>query len=70
MSGYTVAIEGMHCANCVKRVTGALEGLEGARDVAVDLEAKRANLCTDAGADRIREAVEDLGFEVVSIDVL
>ncbi|MBR2780671.1 MAG: heavy-metal-associated domain-containing protein [Eubacteriaceae bacterium] len=69
MSEYTIGIEGMHCANCVKRVTAALEGLEGAKDVSVDLEGKCAKLSASAGEDSIREAVEDLGFEVVSVEV-
>ena len=69
MSEYIIGIESMHCANCAKRVTKALGTLAGAEDVAVDLEGKSATLTTSDGEKKIREAVEDLGFEVVSISV-
>ena len=37
----TVFIEGMTCHNCVRHVKEALQELDGARDVKVDLESKR-----------------------------
>ncbi|NLB21487.1 MAG: heavy-metal-associated domain-containing protein, partial [Clostridium sp.] len=37
-------IKGMHCQNCVKRATEALEGLDGIESAKVDLEKEIANV--------------------------
>ena len=67
MMNYTLKIEGMHCSKCVERVNGALCELQGAKDVKVDLGRGCATLETDATVEQIKEAVEDLGFEVAEI---
>ena len=63
-----IKIEGMHCGGCVKRVDAALNGIDGVKAV-VDLAGKCAvvELSWDVSDDVLRDAVEDLGFEVVSI---
>ena len=68
MMNYTIKIEGMHCGKCGERVNGALCELAGAKDVKVDLENACASLETEATAEQVKEAVEDLGFEVVEIN--
>lgn len=68
MMNYTLKIEGMHCGKCVERVNGALCALAGAKDVKVDLENACATLETQATPEQIKEAVEDLGFDVVEIN--
>lgn len=65
---HTLKIEGMHCAKCVERVNKALSELNGAENVEVDLENACASLETNAEIKEIKEAVEDLGFEVVEIN--
>ncbi len=60
-------IEGMHCPNCVAAVKKALESLPGATGVEVDLIKGEARWeAIDATCEEIREAVEDLGFDVKS----
>ena len=64
-----LTVEGMTCANCVRHVTRALEGLPGATGVSVDLDSKTAVLdvpetVTD---EAIRTAVADEGYQVVAI---
>lgn len=63
-----IKIEGMHCGGCVKRVDAALNGIDGV-SAKVDLAAKCAvvELSAEVSDDVLREAVEDLGFEVVEI---
>lgn len=68
MKDYTIQIEGMHCEKCVARVTEALSGLRCAKNVEVDLEGKSAKVSTAASAEKVKAAVEDLGFEVTALN--
>lgn len=68
MKDYTIKIEGMHCEKCVARVTEALGALRCAKNVEVDLEGKCAKVSTAASAEKVKTAVEDLGFEVVELN--
>jgi copper ion binding protein len=43
----TLAIEGMTCDNCVKKVEKALRGVSGVKSVEVDRENARANITFD-----------------------
>jgi len=61
----TIVIEGMHCEHCVSRVTKALSELGKA--VKVDLKAGKAVLDTAADNETLKNAVEDLGFDVIKI---
>lgn len=64
-----INIEGMSCMNCVHHVEEGLKAIPGVHSVKVDLDAKTAAVCamdnvTDAA---IKAAVEDAGYEVISI---
>ncbi len=61
-----VLIEGMMCQNCVKHVNKALSALPGVT-VQVDLDSKTATVTGDASDEAIRAAVEEAGYQVVSI---
>ncbi len=61
----TLKIEGMHCMNCVARVEKALTAL-GAT-VKVDLESATATVEGVENEALLKETVEDLGFDVISI---
>lgn len=63
----TIIIEGMHCQHCVKAVTEALQAVEGVSSVAVSLEAKNAVVEGTAANEALKEAIEDIGFDVVSV---
>ena len=63
----TIKIEGMHCEHCSGRVKKALEAL----GLTVTVELK-SGIATVDGASipadaELREAVEDLGFDVAEI---
>ena len=64
----TISIEGMHCEHCVKAVNDALAAVAGVDKVAVTLAGNNAVV---EGADlnnaALTEAIEDIGFDVVSI---
>ena len=65
----TIKIGGMSCGHCVSAVTRALSALPGLADVQVELKPGSASW-TDADpakpadAEKVREVVRDLGFEV------
>lgn len=64
----TIKISGMHCQNCVNSVTRALNSLDGV-SAKVSLRNNSAEVSFDRSVeeDRLRRAVEDAGFEVLSI---
>ncbi len=61
-----VVIEGMMCQKCRAHVDKALNALPGV-SAAVDLDSKTATVTGDVTDDAIRAAVEEAGYEVVSI---
>ncbi|ADK15547.1 MULTISPECIES: heavy-metal-associated domain-containing protein [Clostridium] len=65
-----IIVEGMSCGHCVNHVKTALEELKGASNVSVDLDSKTA-LVESSGEIKdadIKSAIEDVGYEVVSIE--
>jgi len=65
MKAYKIMIEGMGCMKCVQSVTAALE--------AIDAEVKSCGIGTaevifDGDAEDLKNAVEDRGFDVASIE--
>jgi copper ion binding protein len=67
-----ISIEGMSCGHCVSHVKEALSELNGVTNVDVDLEAKSAVLeaSADVKDEDIKYAVDDAGYDVVSIEKL
>jgi len=63
----TIKIKGMSCNHCVMAVTKALSGIEGLKDVKVDLAKGEATFGSDQAVDLkvITSAVEKAGYEVV-----
>ena len=61
---YVIITEGMGCGHCIGRVTAAMNAL-GAKIDRIELN----DICVESNAEEavIREAIEDLGFDVVSI---
>lgn len=63
-----VSIEGMSCGHCVNAVTEGLKALAGVSNVVVDLAAKQATIEGNPDAAAVKEAIEDLGYDVVGIE--
>ena len=63
-----MVIEGMSCGHCQKRVEDALNKIDGVM-AAVNLEQKTAKvtLTKEVPESALKSAVEDAGYEVVSI---
>ena len=63
---YTMKIEGMMCPHCQAAVTKALEALEGTK-AEVNLEKKEAYVETGLEKEALKKAVEDAGYQVLSV---
>lgn len=63
----TIKIKGMTCRHCVMAVTKALSGIDGVREVKVDLEKAVATFEEDKPVDMdvIRERVKKAGYDVL-----
>jgi copper chaperone len=64
MSQLTVRVPDMSCGHCVASVSNALGGLNGVRDVRVDLDSKRVEV-EGEGLERasVEQAIRDAGYE-------
>lgn len=62
----TIQITGMSCRHCVMAVTKALSGIDGIKDLQVDLEKGEAAFTEEKPIDRalIREQIVKAGFDV------
>ena len=58
----------MSCKNCVAHVTEALEELNDAKGIEVNLEGKYAIVETNESDDLVKEKVEDMGYDVINIE--
>lgn len=62
-------VPGISCDHCRRAITESVRRLAGIASVEVDLEAKKVAVTFDpssTGADRIRVAIEEAGYDVVS----
>ena len=63
-----LALGGLHCMKCVARVKAALEALPGvAADVTLDPQRAVVRMDREVPDVALRKAVEDQGFQVLSI---
>lgn len=64
-----ISIEGMSCGHCVKHVENALSEVSGVAKVDVSLKDKIAivELKNDVEDSKLKEAVEEAGYEAVAI---
>ncbi|AGF59214.1 MULTISPECIES: heavy-metal-associated domain-containing protein [Clostridium] len=63
-----ILIEGMSCGHCVAHVKEALENLDKVTSVEVSLENKCAIVETSNSNEEIKAAIEEEGYDVVSIE--
>ncbi|MCD7947967.1 MAG: heavy metal translocating P-type ATPase [Oscillospiraceae bacterium] len=66
MKEQVITIEGMMCTHCSGRVEQALNAIPGVT-AHVDLEAKTAIVTGDASQEVLRSAIENAGYQVISI---
>jgi copper chaperone CopZ len=63
----TLAVDGMHCANCANLVIRTLAALPEAPQVSVDLEARRVRLQGEGPApdlERLHGILDEIGFSL------
>lgn len=61
-------VDGMTCSHCEASVTKALEEVKGVEKVDVDLSTKEVKVNhEDVSNEKLKEAVEDIGFDVSEI---
>ncbi len=68
MEKIVLNVEGMSCSHCVNAVKNAVAALDGVSEVEVDLEAKMATVeyhVDEVTLERIKEAIEEEGYDVV-----
>lgn len=68
MEKLDLTVQGMSCGGCVSGVTKALQAVPGVSDINVVLDGEKVSLNYDphqAGADLVKAAIREAGFEVV-----
>ncbi len=66
---YTMQIKGMSCAHCSARVKTALESLRGvSADVSLEEKTARIKCPASLDAEKLKNAVTEVGFTVVSLE--
>jgi len=70
MPAYIVKTAGMRCHHCAGSVKKALSGLDGVARVEADPKAGTAIITADGPvpASEVSDAVEDIGFEFLSME--
>lgn len=63
-----VRIEGMSCSGCSARVEKAMNALTGIEAVHVDLVDHSATYGGSVDQVKVREAIEDIGYDVVGFE--
>lgn len=63
-----INIDGMSCNHCVSHVKEALEQIEGVKLIEVNLEGKHALVETEVADNILISAIDDEGYDVISIE--
>jgi len=61
-----LTVDGMSCAHCVGRVTKAVQGVDAAARVEIDLATKKVSVDSGADAARIAQAIDAAGYPVLA----
>jgi copper chaperone len=59
-------VQGMTCGHCVKAVTQAVQLLDNAAAVSVELESGKVVINSDLPRERLVEAIREEGYTVVN----
>lgn len=57
-------VEGMSCGHCVKTITQALQALDPAAQVQIDLGAKEVRVSSQRDANALMSAIAEAGYDV------
>lgn len=67
MTTTTYRVTGMTCGHCVNSVSSEISGIDGVREVTVDLGSGQVTVTSEAPLDptAVRAAVDEAGYELV-----
>ncbi|AEG67397.1 MULTISPECIES: heavy-metal-associated domain-containing protein [Ralstonia solanacearum species complex] len=60
----TFSVEGMSCGHCVAAVTRAVQQVDAAAQVQVDLPSQTVAVRSGAATEALRQAIEQAGYPV------
>lgn len=63
----TFSVEGMSCGHCVSAVTRAVQQVDAAASVQVDLSKQTVAVTSSAGTDAVKAAIEQAGYPVKAV---
>lgn len=61
---HILKVQGMSCGHCVRAVTQALQNLDPAAQVEVDLAAGEVRVASDMTSEQLGEAIREQGYAV------
>ena len=61
---YELNVQKMNCGGCVRSVTQAVQALDSAARVEVDLAGKKVRVATEMGLDAVKSAIINAGYPV------
>jgi copper chaperone len=67
MKNITLNVQGMSCGHCVNSIEGSVSQLEGVNQVNVKLDDAQVEVAfneSQVSLDKIKETIEDQGYEV------
>ncbi|HWV06779.1 MAG: cation transporter [Ralstonia sp.] len=63
-SSTTFSVSGMSCGHCVSAVTRAVQQVDAAANVKVDLDKQTVAVTSGASTDAVKAAIEQAGYPV------
>jgi copper chaperone len=63
---YQLEVGEMSCGHCVASVTKAVQAVDAAAQVNIDLAQRKVSVQSSAALDRIVAAIDDAGYPVIS----
>ena len=63
----TFSVEGMSCGHCVSAVTRAVQQVDAAASVQVDLSKQTVTVTSGAATDAVKAAIEQAGYPVKAV---
>lgn len=57
-------VEGMSCGHCVKTITQALQALDPAAEVQIDLGTKEVRVASQCDTNALMSAIAEAGYDV------
>lgn len=59
-------VPGMTCSHCARTITNAVQEIDPAAQVNIDLASKTVVVESTAQAERLKVAIQDAGYDVVA----